>query len=146
MPDTLARHSEVMAFRRRRDSKLERIKALTGVRDRERVVALGRIADLVDATEDPSSLDDHYGARHAVAVLSGFCVMQRTGAAYAAGDVFVTEPFDRVATRDAVVLVAPVTYAAQLLDLLPAPATRLSGHREQSPIVPGARNASARAS
>jgi hypothetical protein len=128
-----------MAFRARRDTKLDRIRTLTGVRSREKLLALGRIGDLVDAAGEPAALSDRYGARHAVGVLAGLCIVPRTGAVHGAGEVFVTERYDDIVSRDAIVLVVPATRAVQLAELLPAPATRTDGHREQLPLFPAAR-------
>jgi hypothetical protein len=113
-----------MPIRRRVDEKLVTLRALTGLRRRDDLLDLGRIAeDVVDAPAGTPLLVDWLGRGYAVAVLRGSVQLSRSAqlrdaSAFAAGDVFVTAPFETVRSLGAVAIVAAARDADRMRELL----------------------------
>jgi hypothetical protein len=120
-----------MRIRRRTDTWLLKLSAVTGITNKNALIELGRLVDdIVTADKESVLIADWTGDHHAVAVLHGRVSRAATGRWYEAGETFVSNPLETVRSDGAVALIGPVGAAARL-------ATLLAGRR--GPDIDGAR-------
>lgn len=111
----------VMRIRRPVDEHLARLSVLTGVTRRADLIELGRLVDdVLDVPPGVPVLEDWIGARYALAVVGGAVDAGRQGRRVA-GEVFMSDPYDVVSSRGAIVLVAAATAFDRLRQLLGRP-------------------------
>jgi hypothetical protein len=115
-----------MRLRRPPDGKLTRLSDLTGASARD-VLALARAVELLEAPSGQDVLVEWTGASHVVAVLDGRClhVGGRVMHMRSTGDVFRTDPGDRVVSRGVTLAVAAPSHIGLLRQACRPPAARV---------------------